>query len=86
MSLHFKRPLQLPVGRKWSVMAGMAGRDYDGTPVEALCEGQKPRFGFWWWYWVPTIHKNQGRLIRRECIDVSLHWLCFWVCLTGFPK
>lgn len=79
------RPIQRIVRYQWSISGGMAGHDYDGTPVEHLCPGQTPRFGFWWWNWMPRIHQNGGKARHIQVVDVSVTWLCFWVSLTGFP-
>lgn len=35
-----------------------------------------PRFGFFWWYWIPWVRFNMG---------VSIYWLCFVVALNALP-
>lgn len=51
-----------------TVNAGRASRDEWGA--------------FWWWYWLPFLHSNDGRAREGDVLDVSLHWLCFWVSVT----
>jgi len=38
---------------------------------------EDPKYGFYWWFWMPLIKDNGGRFKRGECVDVSIMWLCF---------
>jgi len=51
----------------------------------SLCEGQTPRFGFYWWYWLPNWNYNGGRPSRCEVLDFSFHWLRWWGAVTAWP-
>lgn len=53
-----------------------------------VCAGHMttPRFGFCWWFWLPTFYYNGARLDRFEVLDLSLSWLCFWCSITAWPK
>jgi len=64
--------------RQWSFSVGMAGR-VDDKPVEGV---DSPRYGRWWWFWLPSLHWNKGIPWRGECLDVTFQWLCFWVTAT----
>ena len=57
-----------------------------GEVVDRDVYGQTPRFGRWWWFWVPTGHTNGGRFSRDEVVDVTFCWLCFAVSVTFWPK
>lgn len=61
---------------------GMAGRH--GTNYVPL-SGETPRFGFYWWCWLPDIVWNEGRFSRGEVVDVNFIWLCFWCSVTFWP-
>lgn len=72
-----------------SFNAGLAetlGPGESGTPY--LCAGHvtTPRYGFCWWFWLPTLHYNGARLDRHEVLDLSLSWLCCWCTVTAWPK
>lgn len=46
---------------------------------------QNGRFGFWYFHWLPRAHYNRGRPWRREVLDLTAHWLCFWIGVTAWP-
>jgi hypothetical protein len=45
-----------------------------------------PRMGHCWWFWLPRLHTNHGRLWRNEVVDITLNWLCFWTSFTIHPR
>ena len=63
------------MGSRISFSVGRAGRVRPGDEFE---EWERPRFGFYWWLWLPQLHWNGGLPWRNDNIDVSLNWLCFW--------
>ena len=61
----------------------MSGRVKLGDKIEDF---ERPRYGFYWWFWVPKYSSNNGKFKRNECVDISLIWLCFSVGLIFWPK
>jgi len=48
-------------------------------PDDIIDEWERPRFGFYWWFWIPYYHSNGGRFRRGECVDMNLKWFCYSV-------
>lgn len=67
----------------WSI--GVADKIPPGETVEFDVYGQTPRFGRWWWFWLPMVNHNDGKFSRREVVDWTLCWLCFAVNVTFWP-
>ncbi len=45
---------------------------------ESLIEqGGNPKFGFYWWYWFPSLNYNGGSFFKKQCVDIGLRWLCY---------
>jgi hypothetical protein len=65
--------------------AAMAGRSknevFEQWELDSL---HRPRFGFNWWLWWPSVRTNGGRFRAHENTDLNFHWLCFAVWLTVF--
>jgi hypothetical protein len=57
---------------------GMAGKidNSEGNGVEI------PRFGRYWWYWLPHIHHNNGKFWKREVTDINFMFMCYWFAIT----
>lgn len=51
-----------------------------------LESNHRPRFGRNWWFWFPNIKTNGGRFRSWEATDINLHWLCFCLYLTVYPR
>jgi hypothetical protein len=68
-------------------ICGGAGKVEPGEVLDKynLCEGQTPRFGYYWWHWLPTWHYNGGRPSRREVLDLNFGWLRWWCAVTAWP-
>lgn len=62
---------------------GRAGRVRQDDVIEDF---EEPRFGFYWWLWLPVFNHNNGIMKNREVVDVSLTWLCFWAGFTLWPR
>jgi hypothetical protein len=75
-SLHFTPEERM----KLSPSIYMAGRC---SPEEAREQAKycspPPRFGRFWWFWLPTPQWNGGLPWRDVCTDVTLKFLCFGV-------
>lgn len=61
----------------------MAGRIKPSDIIDYTYE--KPKFGFYWWFWKPTWKTNGGKFKREEVVDVSVMWLCFSIGLIFWP-
>lgn len=61
---------------------GMAGKV---GPNDIIEEWERPRFGRFWWFWVPSFGWNGGRFSRGEIVDTGVKWLCFWFDVTFWP-
>lgn len=68
-------------------ICGGAGKVEPGEVLDkySLCEGQTPRFGYYWWHWLPTWHYNGGRPSMREVLDFNCAWLRWWCAVTAWP-
>lgn len=66
-----------------TVSRGIAGRTCDNDQIE---EWERPRFGFYWWLWMPSLSWNGGRFHRKEIVDVGITWLCFWFGFIFWPN
>jgi hypothetical protein len=67
---------------------GIAGRITPTSMLEGweILSFNHPRFGFYWWFWFPSMHVNGGRLSHdNECVDINFNWLCFWMSVTFWP-
>lgn len=67
---------------KITVSKVIAGRV---KPDDYIGEEENPRFGFYWWFWLPKYTSNGGRFRMGECVDVGLIWLCFSVGVIFWP-
>ena len=56
---------------------GRSGRVMANDDIDYNFE--RPRFGFYWWFWLPRIKWNGGKFGRDACVDFNVMWLCFWV-------
>jgi len=74
---------------KYKVMfsSGGAGKMQEGEVLNeySLCAGQTPRFGYYWWMWIPEFRMNGGSIFRKETVDINFHWLRWWCAVTMFP-
>ena len=62
---------------------GIAGRI---RPDDIIEDFENPKYGFYWWLWVPNYHLNRGIMKSQEVVDVNITWLCFWVGFTLWPN
>ena len=61
----------------------MAGRI---QPNDDIGVEEKPKFGFYWWFWLPEINTNGAKLTNPDqCYDISLMLLCFSVGFILWP-
>jgi len=67
---------------RMTISKGIAGRVKSSDNIEDF---ENPRYGFYWWFWVPDFSSNGGSKKRREVIDISANWLCFWFGLIFWP-
>ena len=44
----------------------------------------RPRFGRYWWFWMPSISNNGGGFRKNKTTDISFRWLCVSVYLTVY--
>lgn len=47
---------------------------------------ERPKFGFYWWFWKPTFQTNGGKFKKKQVVDISLQWLCFSMGLIFWPN
>lgn len=55
-------------------------------PNDVIEDDERPRFGFYWWFFIPNFNSNGGRFGQDECVYFSLNFLCFSFGLTFYPK
>lgn len=69
-------------------ICGKAGKVEQGELLDKhnLCKGQTPRFGYYWWSWIPSFKYNSGNPLKRHILDFGMHWFCYWVAITAWPK
>ena len=60
----------------------MAGRLNGESPLDF----DQSRFGFYWFYLLPSISHNGGAFKKKECVDVGFYWLCFTIGFTFWPN
>ena len=47
-------------------------------PYDEIGADENPKFGFYWWFWMPEINTNGAKLLNPDqCYDISLLFLCF---------
>lgn len=68
---------------KLTLSTGMAGRV---SPDDNITEDECPRYGFYWWYYIPHISSNGGLISHNKIVNVSFFWLCFWVDFIFWPN
>lgn len=51
-----------------------------------LQQNTRPRYGRYWWFWIPNLKSNGGKFDFTDCVDINFHFLCFWLSLTFFPN
>lgn len=71
------------MGYKITVSKGIAGRIRPNDEIE---DWERPRFGFYWWMWIPKIKHNGGRFSKNQTVDVSVMWGCAWLGLIFWPQ
>jgi hypothetical protein len=69
---------------KVTISKVMAGRVRSDDIIDY--DFEKPRYGFYWWFWLPRYMSNGGKFRRGECVDASLQWLCFSIGLIFWPQ
>ena len=70
-----------------NLLFGVAGRlPKDEDVAYWRCLGNNPRFGFYWWRWLPRLGWNGGKLNWDDVVDIYIMWLCFNFGLTLWPK
>lgn len=76
---------QLPFLRNYTftVSRGIAGRIAKDDIIEDF---ENSRYGFYWWFWLPVYMSNGGSIKRREVVDISVSFLCFWCGVILWPK
>jgi hypothetical protein len=70
------------MGYRVTVSGVRAGRI---APDDTMGDWERPRFGFYWWFWVPALKSNGGKFSRRECVDINFHIFCFSASVTFWP-
>jgi hypothetical protein len=75
-----KEPIKM--GYRITAGFGMAGRV---SPNDIIEDWESPKFGFYWWFWLPFFKSNGGSLRRRECVDIGVNIFCFWAGVTFWP-
>lgn len=70
-----------------SFLAGRSARirPEDWVDKFSLCENQTPRFGYWWWEWLPKVHICFGNPLRGRTFSVDVSWLCFYATMLVWP-
>lgn len=53
-------------------------------PSDVIEDFENPRFGFYWWFWLPHVAWNGGKFLKKQTVDFSIMWLCFSVGFTSF--
>ena len=69
----------MKIGQRLFINFGKAAK-WDGSPMI-----DNPRHGYNWFYYRPHFRTNKGNPFKKEVLDVSFSWLCFWVGLTWCP-
>jgi len=62
----------------------MAGRVQPDDIIDH--DFENPKYGFYWWFWVPRYRSNGGKFTYDQVVDVSIQWLCFSVGLIFWPN
>lgn len=70
------------MGYRVTISKGIAGRVVAADNIEDF---EQPKYGFYWWFWLPKFDSNGGSRKRREVVDVSATWLCFWFGFIFWP-
>ena len=68
---------------KVTISKGISGRLWKEDKIEDF---EKPKYGFYWWFWIPKYTSNGGRFKYNEVIDVSINWLCFHLGVVFWPN
>ena len=55
-------------------------------PDDIIEDFENPKYGFYWWFWLPQYQSNKGKFKKGECVDVSALWLCFSLGLVFWPQ
>ena len=71
------------MGYRITLSVGKSDRIKLGDTIEELFKESK--YGFYWWFWKPRLNYNGGKFKYRECIDIGINWLCFWIGVTFWP-
>lgn len=51
---------------------------------DTFADEEGPRYGFYWWFWLPKVKYNGGKFSCQHCVDYGINWLCFHVGLTFY--
>lgn len=76
---------------RMSFSAGKSGRlspdEKIGTEWELIKEEGYTRYGFYWWFWIPSFSRNDGRFsMEDQCVHFDIHLFCFWATLYFWRK
>ena len=63
--------------------ASSKGVEFEQWELDAK---SRPRFGRYWWFWLPNLFTNGGRFNAGETTDIVLQWLCFSLSLTVYTR
>lgn len=68
---------------KVTISKVMAGRV---MPTDTIEDFEDPKYGFYWWFWMPVYQSNGGSFKKGHCVDVSIMWMCFSFGLIFWPQ
>ncbi len=68
---------------KLTIGKGVSGKV---LPDDVIEDFERPKFGRYWWFWLPRLKWNKGRFSRGEIVDTGVMWLCFWLDFTFWPN
>ena len=56
------------------------------SPNDPFIECVTPRFGRYWFYWLPHFKWNKGLPWKNEVLDVGFYWLFYTVDMVLWPS
>ena len=55
-------------------------------PDDKIDPDEYPRYGFYWWFWIPELNHNGAKFSNPEqCFGLDLLFLCFSVGFILWP-
>ena len=67
------------IGNRLYLSFGQAAK-FNGDPMI-----DNPRHGYNWFYYLPHMRTNKGNPFKKEVLDVSFSWLCYFWGITIYP-